>query len=183
MPFIEFYENLVLDMKARYQSILCNLFPVLSIKNLIEPFKSHQKNIDEAWVKLRKFLKESEDGGSVYRKMLEYGIGEEDALHDMIGLLLGGHDTSSQVLISAVYFTKKNPEVHAKLLGELTKLGIDGNSDYRTDETKDAIQECEYLDYVVKEILRIDCPTLYSLPYKTLEKVSIRNVEIPKGQR
>lgn len=45
---------------------------------------------------------------------------------------------------------------------------------------KNLISRCDYLSNVVKEVLRIDPPTVSSSPYLTSEDVVICGVTIPK---
>lgn len=47
--------------------------------------------------------------------------------------------------------------------------------------TADLVNSWEYLTYVVKESLRIDPPTIYTIPYEALEDWKICDVELKKG--
>ncbi|CAI2361435.1 unnamed protein product [Moneuplotes crassus] len=41
------------------------------------------------------------------------------------------------------------------------------------------LSECDYLTYVIKEVLRMDPPSVYSSPYMTYEEVEICGIKIP----
>mmetsp|Transcript_21329 Transcript_21329/g.18934 ORF Transcript_21329/g.18934 Transcript_21329/m.18934 type:complete len:143 (+) Transcript_21329:685-1113(+) len=141
MPFINFYILLVSDCLSCVSSIKGIIFPILNYKSLVDPFKTYQKNIEEGWGKIKKFLKESDDKDSVYRKMIdEHGIEDEKAFQDIMGLLFAGHDTTSHGIASAIYFIKKYPNVHTTLLEELNNLGVNSNSDFASSEVKESIQ-------------------------------------------
>ena len=43
------------------------------------------------------------------------------------------------------------------------------------------IASCEYLTYVVKESLRIDPPSIYTIPYYSFEEAEVCGVTIPKN--
>ena len=103
-------------------------------------FKRNNRNINEISRVLKLFLKKSKDEQSIYRKMIdEHNLSEEDAFLDIVGLLFGGHDTTSHGLLSCLYFLKKNPHTSDKLKEELKKSGISKDSNYSEEEYKEKI--------------------------------------------
>lgn len=82
---------------------------------------------------------------------------------------LGGFETTSTTLSFAAYEIAANPEVQTKLQREIDKILEESNSGEVTYET---INRLEYLDAVVKEVLRFYPPTF-------LERVCDKNYEFP----
>ena len=112
----------------------------------------------------------------------EYESTPEEAMNDIMGLLFAGLDTTSHALVSCIYFIKKNPQNYSKLIEEIGKAGITKDMDYSLQESKDKIHSCDYLNFVVKEVLRIDPPGQFTLNYEVLEDSEICNVPIQKGK-
>ena len=140
MKFAEFFPRIIEDIMQSVQLPLGLMFPFLIDYDLIEPFKTIQKNADECRRVVNNFLETSSDKQSVFRKLVdEHGISEDEALQDIIALLFAGHDTTSHGIVSALYFLKKNPEVYQKLISELAKLGLSKDSDFGSNDTKHLI--------------------------------------------
>ena len=184
MKFSKFYRKVVEDVLSSISNLKGNLFPFLNYNDLVEPFKTNKVNIKEYWEKLNKFLAESDDQDSVYKKMItENKIETEKVFQDMIGLLFAGHDTTSHGLCSLIYFLKKNPKVYSKLKSELALIEINKDTDFWSDKVRDAIQNWDYLNYVVKETLRFDPPAIFTIPYESNKDIQIWDIPIPKGQK
>ena len=101
---------------------------------------------------------------------------------DLIAGVFASFDTISRTICSCLYYVKKNPRVQNKLLEEITKHKLDCIDQITSQELKETFQNCEYLNYVVKEGLRFDVPTPITLTYKAYEEVNVCGVKIPKGQ-
>ncbi|CAI2366649.1 unnamed protein product [Moneuplotes crassus] len=183
MRFMDFYPKMILDIMLTFSNIKASIFPFVGVYDLVEPFVTNRKNINQFQDKLKKFLANSTDAGSVYRKLIdEFKIPEEDAFQDICGLLFAGHDTTSHAISSAIYFLKKNPEADKKLREALATCGITKDTDYFTIETKEKIQSCEYLNYVIKETLRIDPPAFSSIVYEACRPITLVGVPIKKSE-
>ena len=136
MEFSELFASVVDDIISTVKIVAGIVFPVIIDYNLIEPFKTNAKNIEEMRKILKDFLKNSKDKESVYNKLInEYGVEEHLALDDIIGLLFAGHDTTSHAIVSAIYFLKKYPEVSKKLKTSLKDSGFSKNSDFENEGT------------------------------------------------
>jgi cytochrome P450 len=112
--------------------------------------------------------------------------------------MFAGAETASHNLVVALYWLinpkndlfhpncednqTSNPRVLKKLMDELEDKGFKKFEDNFDLYTLQNISECDYLNYVVKECLRIDGPANQSLSYSTTEEITICGVKIPKGQ-
>ncbi|XP_050450562.1 cytochrome P450 9e2-like [Cataglyphis hispanica] len=81
----------------------------------------------------------------------------------------GGYETTSTTLSFAAYEIAANPEVQTRLQQEIDKILEESNSE---EVTYKVINRLEYLDAVVKEVLRFYAPTF-------LERVCDKNCEFP----
>lgn len=63
---------------------------------------------------------------------------------EMILLLVGGHDTSAYSMAWILYELAKNPEIQSKLAAQVHRVGV-----------ANAPKECDYLQYVIKEGMRL----------------------------
>ena len=174
MAFNEFFIEVVNDIMGSAMNPLSILFPFIADYNLCKPYSTIQKNCVELRAVLKRFLDMSSDTTSVYKQLVnQHKVDTNQALHDIIMLLFAGYDTTSHAICSAVYFMKVNPEAYEKLKSELSKIGINQHTDYSSDETKEKIQNCDYLLYVIKETLRMDPPAYSSVPYVTNDSFDI----------
>lgn len=72
---------------------------------------------------MRKFLEESTDTNSVYQQVLkESRVEKELVFSDLIAFLVGGHESSARVLTNAMFYAKKYPECHTKLMEEINRV-------------------------------------------------------------
>ena len=101
---------------------------------------------------------------------------------DLNLFIFAGFDTTSRTINVTLYHLKKNPKVLEKLMNEIRKHKLDRTGEMSDLELRDALQNCDYLNYVVKESLRIDTPGPITLGYVAYEEVTICDVIIPKGQ-
>ena len=68
-----------------------------------------------------------------------------------------------------------------KLLNELSSLGVTKDSDLLCEKSQNALKECQYLDYIIKETLRFDNPATATLERIVKEDIVIWGVPILKG--
>ena len=96
-------------------------------------------------------------------------------------LLFAGFDTISHLITSCLFQLKKYPETLQKLMESTNKWGIINVDKSKGSSLKDIYENCEYLNYVIKETLRIDAPTVLSVLYYAKDEVEICGVPISKG--
>ena len=112
--------------------------------------------IDEA---LKRFLDKSTDDHSVYKQISNLGIFTKDEVfNDTLMLLIAGSDTTARGITSMIYYLYKYPETINKLKVALNTSGISSADTSDEAKMKDMYDGCDYLNYVIKEGLRIDPP-------------------------
>ena len=111
-----------------------------------------------------------------------WGLFSSDLIiKDTVALLLGGFDTVSHMISSFLYFLAKNLDVMKKLKNSFYGWGISNINKSDTSNLKDIYENCEYLNYVIKEVFRIDAPALSSLFYNIKENITFCGVPFKKG--
>ncbi|CAF3348529.1 unnamed protein product [Rotaria sp. Silwood2] len=106
------------------------------------------------------------------------GITKKELLDEILGLILGGFDTTSTVLSWFIYYMSKNPQVQQKIKDELKQHNITKDTSL---DGLNLLDKCEYLDCVIKETLRIQ-PIGIGSPRTVTEDVTIDGVNIRKGE-
>mmetsp|Transcript_10380 Transcript_10380/g.11836 ORF Transcript_10380/g.11836 Transcript_10380/m.11836 type:complete len:418 (+) Transcript_10380:312-1565(+) len=145
------------------------------------PLKRREERNAEIYSQLASLLKKDRDDNCLYYKLMnEYGFTEEEALQDTAMVIIGGNDTSSRSIIAAIFWLKKNQKMANKLKEELAKVGITKDTDFTSDHFKENITECNYIDYVIKEVLRIDNAATGSMPKFASRDFKLCGVNIPK---
>jgi len=86
-----------------------------------------------------------------------------------------GHDTTAHTIAWALYEISKHPEVEEKVFNELTAVLGDHDS-----PTYEEVNKLTYLQWVVKETLRIH-PPVATISRTTTEEAEIGGVTIPEG--
>ncbi|CAF3255012.1 unnamed protein product, partial [Rotaria sp. Silwood2] len=80
------------------------------------------------------------------------GITKRELLDEVLGLFFAGYDTTATILAWFMYYASKNPDVQQKIKEELKRHNI-------TKETLlndlHLLDQCKYIDCVIKETLRI----------------------------
>ncbi|CAI2366752.1 unnamed protein product [Moneuplotes crassus] len=176
-------QKIALDTFEGYLSPLGTLFPFINDYNLLPPYTRIVRNVNRLTQRLHDFLKTCDDEDAVYLKLKNEGVFTEDELiQDMLLQLFAGSDTTSHSVVALFYYIKKNPEVYEKLVKLYEQQGITKNGDLQRDKvTVEGFENCEYAEYVIKELLRLDVPTVETVSYKSLEDVEICGVPIKKG--
>lgn len=88
-------------------------------------------------------------------------------------VIAAGHETTASALLWTIYALSKSPAVQSRLRDEVLALEPSMIS-------AKAIDELPYLDNVIREALRVYSPTL-TVPWESLEDMTIAGVQIPKG--
>ncbi|CAF1474940.1 unnamed protein product [Adineta steineri] len=105
------------------------------------------------------------------------GITKRELVGEMLGLILGGYETSATVLAWFIYCVSQKYEVQQKMKEELKQHGI-------TKETSldnfDLLDQCEYIDCVLKETLRLAI-TSFGSPRTLLHDTIIDGFQFRKG--
>jgi len=179
MPFEEMLFKWIEDTLNLTVHPLGFVFPFLKKYPIVQPYKGTVINAKTIKMSLRKFCDDSKDEGSVFNRLVALNkFDREDIYNDILGFLLTGMDTTADGIASILYFLKKNPRVMDKLKDELKIAGLDYLSGKNlTKEQLDGIhprvQNCDYLSYVFKEMLRLDSPGMWSIKYEAKENIKI----------
>ncbi|CAI2365476.1 unnamed protein product [Moneuplotes crassus] len=177
--------------KAYYMHLLhplTNMFRFVSDYKLLNPFKRDHKNLTNYEDAMRKIFYKAKGPDSICGRILSNtDFSENDKFFDIMMLIFGGTETSSHGILSSLYFLKKHPETHTKLVKELQDNGVTKEFILSQKDSEsgrkflDIIQDCDYLNCCIKEVLRIDSPTVEVFHYSALDDITIRDVQIPKG--
>nr|AOQ25838.1 CYP5680A1 protein [Moneuplotes crassus] len=172
LSFREFFIKTIQSYIVQYYEIYGTVLPFLNTYRIIEPFKTNQKNVTKLYQILEDICQRSSDPKSILKQC-------ENLYDDLVMLMVAGTDTSSHVLCSLIYFLEKY-QIKDKLREELKTKGLDKGIKLE-DITSDKVQEVDYLNYVIKETMRMDTPTIDSFGYQAYEDITICGVPISKG--
>lgn len=92
-------------------------------------------------------------------KQADGTLTEEDCkvvVHQLKTFYFAGHDTTASTIAWAVWLLSQNPQVLETLRAKLRNAKIFNTPDQRP--TYNDLQNCEYLDAVLKEVLRLYSP-------------------------
>ncbi|PSB06151.1 cytochrome P450 [filamentous cyanobacterium CCP1] len=98
-------------------------------------------------------------------------LSDQELRDELMTLLLAGHETTATALAWGLYWLHRQPEVKAKLLDDLHRLG--------TVPDPIALAQLPYLTAVCQETLRRTPVTTLTFPRKALEPVEIMGYSFP----
>ena len=131
---------------------------------------------------MKEFLKTTKDTESVYSKLKEEpNLNEDQVLGDLLTFLVAGTDTSAHLFCSALYFIQKYEDCNKKLMNEINKYFPTALEDMKNEDIMKNLEQCDYLNHLIKECLRLDPPTYESIDYITTNDITICEVPIPKN--
>ncbi|XP_022978482.1 cytochrome P450 CYP736A12-like [Cucurbita maxima] len=108
----------------------------------------------------------------------EYQIQRSNVKAILIDMLVAGMDTSATTIGWAIPELIRHPHVMKKMQDELEKVV---GFDKKVEESD--LDQLEYLDMVVKEILRLHPPAPILVPHESLEDCVVNGFHIPKKSR
>ena len=159
------------------------LLPFLAEYKLVEPFKTNARNVKECYNAVANYLDTSLDKDSVYHKLYSSGkFTKYECVMDVLMMLFAGFDTSARLVCAVVNLLKKNPEKLEKLMQELERYEITKMDEMPESKLKCVFNDCDYLNYVCKEAMRVDNSTIQSVLYEVLEECEITGVKLFKGE-
>ena len=179
--------NLSLDFVDGYYNPLSGLFPFLNKYLLINPFKRNAVNVGTFSRRLGEAIEESKDEDSICQQIFKHfdesnQLERQEVIDDLISFMIAGTDTSSHTITTILFYLKKCPEVERKLREHLKSHGFNSKANPHEVITKEKIQELDYLNYVIREALRMDSPSVDTFGYEAYEDVVICGVPISKGK-
>ncbi|KAK0429321.1 hypothetical protein QR680_011317 [Steinernema hermaphroditum] len=116
---------------------------------------------------------------TVYDKKVQKNLTEEEIISCMVMFLIAGYDTTATTLMDLCYRLAQNPDVQEKLYDEIcTHVFSD------EDLTMSTVQNMQYLDWCVKEGLRMDPHATEVVQRRCMETTTVgkdNKIEIEKG--
>ncbi|KDR82630.1 hypothetical protein GALMADRAFT_220617 [Galerina marginata CBS 339.88] len=108
----------------------------------------------------------------------------EEVLCQISTFLAAGHETTSSALTWCLYALARDPQAQEKLRAAL--MAVEGSSDLsdplaRQDDLTDRLARCEYLDWVVRESLRLHAPVTNTMRVCMRDEDEIP-VQVHQGQ-
>lgn len=159
------------------------IFPFINKYQLCEPFKRNHRNLKVLQDWLKKAIDNCQDELSMLYALKDLKeIPPDVLLDDLVGYILAGADTSAHGFCATLYQLKKNPEKLVKLMDELKSHGFTKDSNMDEALSWEKIDQLDYLNWCLKEGLRIDPPGVDSLGYECVEDVTLCGVPFKKGQ-
>ncbi|CAI2365373.1 unnamed protein product [Moneuplotes crassus] len=182
LTLLEYFCKIEQAFMKEFTNPITGLLPIISDLNLIDPFKTNQRNFQIYRKALNEMLAQSKDNESIWAQLKNKDDYDQDKIRcDLQMYVFAGAESISHNIVSALYFLKKFPDSYAKLKKELNDHGIHKGADFNKVLTIDKLDELEYLSCVVKEALRFDPPFPQGYFYTAKEDITLCDVPIPKG--
>ena len=164
---IHFFEKLdrLLGGRARIDKELSE-FEVF-MQNLITTKREIIRDAGESWKPedILDFLLSAEQNHS---------LSDRQIAHDMNTFFIAGHETTAGALTSCLHLLAKNPEAQDKLREEI--FAVCGNG----DPTQEDIKKIDYLNYCIKETLRL-VPPAFAVTRTAAKDQEIGDLHVSKG--
>lgn len=140
----------------------------------VHKFASHY--VRQALETPQEELDKKSKGGYIFLYELVKQTREPKVLQDqLLNILLAGRDTTAGMLSFTFFELARNPEVFAKLKEEIyTHFGL-GDESRISEITFESLKKCEYLKFVLNEVLRM----YPSVPVNF--RVSTKETTLPRG--
>ncbi|KAL0395593.1 UNVERIFIED_CONTAM: cytochrome [Sesamum calycinum] len=176
----------IVDLSARVSGLIGDMNCLMGInckmKNLSKTFDRFLEKIIDDHVKNKQEKKQTKDFVDTMMEILESGKGEFQFDHRhvkavLLDLLIAGMDTSASTIEWTLSELIRHPQVVKKLQKELETVGMD----QMVEESH--LHRLEYLDFVVKETLRLHPVGPLLIPHESMEDCVIDGFHIPKGSR
>ncbi|KAL0480760.1 Cyp4v2 [Acrasis kona] len=179
------YEYVLKNIVTFTKLILQHNYPTF-FKKQADEFDSNLKVLDDLAKRMIHKSKEKLSNGGQAETLLDMMVTASESEHvkmndktlrdNMLVLLIAGHDTTSNALSYALYSLCKHPDIQVKLYNEIiNKVGLNG------EVTIEKIDQIEYLDWFIKENLRLHSP-VSSIPPKILsEDFVLGDYKLKKG--
>jgi cytochrome P450 len=99
---------------------------------------------------------------------------DREIAEEVLGMIIGGHETSSTALTWIFYELDKNPAVEAKMVEEIQRVTENQQLEF------EKVQELKYTKAVIQEAMRLH-PPLWFENRNTLREVELGDSILPKG--
>jgi cytochrome P450 len=167
----DYFFEMINDISKSWIHPFTALFPFANNYDLINPYRRNRRNLDRFKDYLHELIDQTKDEESICNKILQKSnIDKRVLTEDFLGFMFAGAETASHCLTSCLYYLKKRPKTYEKLMEEITSKGF---FKFEDKFTLEMIDDMDYLNYVIKEALRLDVPAMNSLPYMCNQDVEI----------
>ncbi|KAK4411613.1 cytochrome [Sesamum angolense] len=181
----------IVDLSARVSGLIGDMNCLIfreegmnqKMKNLSKTFDRFLEKIIDDHVKNKQEKKQTKDFVDTMMEIMESGKAEFqfDRRHVkavLLDLFIAGMDTSTTAIEWALSELIRHPQLMKKLQEELeTVVGMD----QMVEESH--LHRLEYLDFVVKETLRLHPVGPLLIPHESMEDCVIDSYHVPKGSR
>mmetsp|Transcript_5272 Transcript_5272/g.6775 ORF Transcript_5272/g.6775 Transcript_5272/m.6775 type:complete len:572 (+) Transcript_5272:179-1894(+) len=151
-------------------------------KTITSPYRARKYLVSKIEERIAYLERNGPDGSTLSAMMCssdedsEKTLSHDEIVENVLILLLAGTETTSSTLTSAVFFLGLYPHVWKKLVQEQKEI----SSTHGTNITKQVLEDCTYLEAVIKETMRI--VPLSGVNLRTAEEaVILDGKQIPKG--
>jgi cytochrome P450 len=153
--------------------------PTKENKKLEESFKSFNTLITDLIAKKRAQPQQEEEEKDLLQMMIaatEEGdkLTDEELIHNVSTLFIGGQETASSSLTSTLYLLAKNAEYQERMRNEAKEILHDRDPEYAD------MAKCPLINAVAKESLRI-YPPLIGFSRMSKEDCVVNGYHVPKG--
>ena len=185
LNFMDLFIHVVKDYVDGYYNPISSILFFLNHYDLVNPFRRNKRNLHRFYQILNEAIDESKDQNSIFKQLITMpGFERNEIFMDLIFFMLAGTETTSHIIVGMLYNLKKYPHTYEKLIQALSESGFkkfDEVNEQLFDKEK--ILKIDYLNYVVKEALRIDNSAIETLYYVTTQPFRICNVPVESGIR
>ena len=170
-------------------SVLTYVNLPLRLKALTPPYRARRYLVSKIEERIQ-YLKENGPDGSTLSEMIftsesaeadgsQNGLSDDDVIENALILLVAGTETTASTLTSAIYFLGLHSRTWKKLAEEqednISKHGT-GSSHF----SKDFLDDCVYLDAVIKETMRLVPISGVNLR-RSEDTIILDGKQVPKG--
>ncbi len=120
-----------------------------------------------------------EDAPLYLRLLLDADIDSQMVQDELVTILLAGHETTGATLTFTWYLLGQHREVQNAVREEARRVLGDPSGGF-DEATLDALDEMEYTEAVLKEVMRL-YPPLYQLIRQAAEPAEIDGYDVPEG--
>ncbi|KAF9463000.1 cytochrome P450 [Collybia nuda] len=101
--------------------------------------------------------------------------------------IAAGHETTASALTWCLYALGRDPHVQNRLREALREIAVDGagaGKEEWDDQLVDRVGRCDYLDWVVREALRVHAPVTNTMRVcmRDVDEIPVRRGDAKKGQ-